>query len=173
VGVHPIVCFSFLARLVSGHCGPAWHCLCVSLCVWALSFACRVGPHPIMCFSVLACLACTMHLGVMNKLEISLNFFGQIWVEFFLHQLSQSCFFTQLTFGNCVKIPNFGKCENWKNTQPSNGDRRLTIRRQALHRQSVDRQLPRRSKSAMFLCFGFRHLPERYSTVPVSTLCKT
>ncbi len=56
-----------------------------------------------------------IHLqGVAGKLKISLDFFDRFQLSF-LHQLSQSWFFTQLTFGNCVKIPNFGKCENWKN----------------------------------------------------------
>ena len=49
------------------------------------------------------------YLGVAGKLTISLDIFGQISVEFFLHQLSRGCFFTQLTFGNCVKIPRLEK----------------------------------------------------------------
>ena len=49
--------------------------------------------------------------GVAGKLKISLDFFGQISVEFFLHQLScKVVSFTQLTFGNCVKVHTSHTC---------------------------------------------------------------
>ena len=44
----------------------------------------------------------------MGKLKISLDFFGQMSAEFFYTNFPA-------TFHNCVKIANFGKCENWKN----------------------------------------------------------
>ena len=44
-----------------------------------------------------------------------LIFLDRFWLSFFYSNFPAKLFFTQLTFGNCVKIPNFGKCENWKN----------------------------------------------------------
>ena len=44
---------------------------------------------------------CLLFQSTLDK-PIPLDFFGQILVEFFLHQLSRSWFFTQLTFGNRV-----------------------------------------------------------------------